>query len=100
MVTLSDTQPHQFHKFHKFQRRGCFAKLFAAMFGLIIAPIFCCGIGLVAYLLFPPPHVDILVMGLDSREGQGAMSRSDSIMLVGIDPSLLRVSLLSIPRDL
>jgi LCP family protein required for cell wall assembly len=44
--------------------------------------------------------VDILVMGLDSRAGQDAVARSDSIMLVGVDPALLRVSLLSIPRDL
>jgi LCP family protein required for cell wall assembly len=65
-----------------------------------MAPIFLCGISLVAYLLFPPPHLDILVMGLDSRVGQGAASRSDSIMLVGVDPTVLRVSLLSIPRDL
>lgn len=95
-LPLSDMQPHQVHK----SRRGCLTKLFYTIFALIITPTFVCGISLVAYLLFPPAHVDILVMGLDSRVGQGAASRSDSIMLVGVDPALLRVSLVSIPRDL
>jgi len=82
------------------RRKGRLTTLFFVMFGLLVTPIFLCGLSLVAYLLFPPPHVDILVMGLDSRAGQGMVSRSDSIMLVGIDPALLRVSILSIPRDL
>jgi LCP family protein required for cell wall assembly len=96
-LPLADTQPH---RLGKCQRQGCFARLFLALFGLIMIPMFLCGLGLVAYLLLPPPHVDLLVMGLDSRAGQGTVSRSDSIMLVGIDPALMRVSLLSIPRDL
>ena len=49
MVISSDTQPHLRHKF---QRGGRLTKLFFAMFGLIMAPIFCCGISLVA-ALFP-----------------------------------------------
>jgi LCP family protein required for cell wall assembly len=65
-----------------------------------MTPIFLCGLSLVAYLLFPPPQIDILVMGLDSRAGQGMVSRSDSVILMGVDPARLRVSLLSIPRDL
>jgi LCP family protein required for cell wall assembly len=74
--------------------------VFLIIFGLFIVPVFVCGLSLVVYLLFPPPHLDILVMGLDSRAGQGMVSRADSIMMVGVDPALLRVSVLSIPRDL
>jgi LCP family protein required for cell wall assembly len=67
---------------------------------IFLIPLFLCGLTLVIYLIFPPPQTDILVMGLDSREGEGWLARADSIMLVGINPSQLRVSLLSIPRDL
>lgn len=67
---------------------------------VILVPVFLCGLTLVFYLVFPPPQTDILVMGLDSREGEGWLARADSVMLVGINPALLRVSLLSIPRDL
>jgi LCP family protein required for cell wall assembly len=66
----------------------------------LMIPIFLCGLTVVLYLVFPPPQIDILVMGVDSREGEGWVSRADSIILVGIKPSQLRVSLLSIPRDL
>lgn len=67
---------------------------------LLMLPVFACGMLLVLYLVFPPPQTDILVLGVDSREGEGWVSRADSIMLVGINPAVLRVSLLSIPRDL
>jgi LCP family protein required for cell wall assembly len=92
--------PHTQSIIRSSSRRGCLTKLFFVAFGLVMIPTFFCGVSLVIYLLFPPPHVDILVMGLDSRTGQGSVARSDSIMLVGVDPALLRVSLLSIPRDL
>lgn len=67
---------------------------------ILLIPVFLCGTTLVIYLIFPPPQTDILVMGLDSREGEGWLARADSVILVGINPAQLRVSLLSIPRDL
>lgn len=66
----------------------------------LLPVLFLCGAGSVVYLLFPPPHIDIVVLGVDSRDGDGWVTRADSIMLIGADPSRLRVSLLSIPRDL
>jgi len=39
-------------------------------------------------------------MGLDSRGNEGYVTRSDTIMIVGIKPSHMDLSLLSIPRDL
>ena len=55
---------------------------------------------LLLYLIFPPPHTDILVLGVDSRSGEGWTTRADSIILVGVDPASLRVAMMSIPRDL
>jgi LCP family protein required for cell wall assembly len=97
MQLLSDKQPR---RAYPRRRQGCLTTLFFVIFGLIMTPIFLCGLSLVVYLLFPPPHIDMLIMGMDSRPGQGMASRSDSIMLVGIDPALLSVAVLSIPRDL
>lgn len=67
---------------------------------LFVLPLLCCGVSLLVYVIIPPPQTNILVMGMDSRDGEGWVARSDSIMLVGINPSALRTSLLSIPRDL
>ena len=49
--------------------------LLVLIFGL---PAIMCG----GYLLFPPPQTNILVMGVDSREGEGWVTRSDSIRLI------------------
>lgn len=79
---------------------GC-RRNFAVILALaLLSPVFLCGLTLVVYLVFPPPQTDILVIGVDSREGEGWLSRADTIMLVGVNPAVLRVSLLSIPRDL
>lgn len=43
----------------------------------------------------------VLVMGLDKRPGEeGTGFRTDSIMLISIDPTNERIGILSIPRDL
>lgn len=67
---------------------------------LLITPFFCCGLSLLVYLVFPPAPVNIVVLGVDGRANEGFLSRTDSIMLVGVKPSQIRLSLLSIPRDL
>src|SRR5690242_15030339 len=69
-------------------------------FVALLFPVFCCGITLLTYLVFPPRHLDILILGVDSRPGEGFVARTDSIMLLGLDPAHLRTSILSIPRDL
>lgn len=45
-------------------------------------------------------RVNILLMGIDRRPGEAFISRTDSIMIVSIDPVGKRVSILSVPRDL
>jgi len=71
-----------------------------ALFFLFITPVFLCGLAFVFYLVFPTAPMDILILGLDARPGEGFATRTDSIILLGVDPGRVRVSMLSIPRDL
>jgi LCP family protein required for cell wall assembly len=45
-------------------------------------------------------RTNILVMGIDRRPGESFVSRTDSMLLVSIDPQTEGASMLSIPRDL
>lgn len=45
-------------------------------------------------------RTNILVMGIDRRPGESFISRTDSMMLISIDPQEEKASILSIPRDL
>ncbi len=49
-------------------------------------------------LLKDGQRLNVLLLGIDAREDEG-MARSDSIILVSVDPKSKQVSLLSIPRD-
>jgi LCP family protein required for cell wall assembly len=62
--------------------------------------VFLCGLCALVYLVFPPAPLDVLILGLDARPGEGNLARTDSILLLGVNPSRLQSSLLSIPRDL
>ncbi|MCW5875735.1 MAG: LCP family protein [Anaerolineales bacterium] len=55
-------------------------------------------LALLVYLLFPI-RSNVLLLGID-RTPQGAVGRSDTIMLLGIQPLTGQVNMLSIPRDL
>jgi LCP family protein required for cell wall assembly len=76
--------------------RGC---LLLLLIGTMLMGLMCMA-SLALYLLFPPAPVDILVMGLDSRGSEGVAARTDSIVVIGINPGRIDMSLLSIPRDL
>ncbi|WP_420631294.1 LCP family protein [Candidatus Leptofilum sp.] len=45
-------------------------------------------------------RVNILLMGIDRRPGEAFISRTDTMMLVSLDPATETASILSIPRDL
>ncbi|ADU50853.1 cell envelope-related transcriptional attenuator [Thermaerobacter marianensis DSM 12885] len=45
-----------------------------------------------------PERVNILLLGIDARQ-EGAQTRSDTMILVSIDPSTRDVAMFSIPRD-
>ncbi len=78
---------------------GC---LWAAVGGALVfvIPLFLGSVGMLFYLLFPPAPLDLLILGVDARSGEGYATRTDSIMVLGVNPAALHVSLFSIPRDL
>lgn len=80
---------------HWSRTQGCLVILFVATLMLLCS---CTGV-LALYIAFPPSATDILIMGLDSRGNEGNVTRTDSIVLIGVNPGKLNVSLLSIPRD-
>ncbi len=45
-------------------------------------------------------RVNILLMGIDRRPGEPFISRTDSMMIISIDPVAKTASILSVPRDL
>ncbi len=45
-------------------------------------------------------RMNILVMGIDRRPGEPFISRTDSIMIISINPQTQKISILSVPRDL
>ncbi|RIK20541.1 MAG: hypothetical protein DCC51_07375 [Anaerolineae bacterium] len=45
-------------------------------------------------------RVNILLLGIDRRPGEAFVSRTDSMMVISVDPQTDTASILSIPRDL
>jgi LCP family protein required for cell wall assembly len=45
-------------------------------------------------------RTNILLMGIDRRPGEAFISRTDSMMLISVDPAGEQAAILSIPRDL
>ena len=45
-------------------------------------------------------RVNIMMMGIDRRPGEAFVSRTDTIMILSVDPDTDTASILSIPRDL
>jgi LCP family protein required for cell wall assembly len=84
----------RFKHLNRFQ--GCLVLSFVGILLILCA----CTASLALYIVIPPSPVDILIMGLDSRGDEGTVTRTDSIMIVGVQASHLNLSLLSIPRDL
>lgn len=97
-VNPGDTRPNPSVRLSQLRRRRLSPMLI--FFVALFVPVFCCGLTLLTYLVFPPPHIDVLILGVDGRGGEGFVSRTDSIMLLGLDPARLRTSILSFPRDL
>jgi len=83
------------HRQRRRQRLGCI--LGCAL--LILAPLGCISAFLLGYILFPPAPLDLVILGVDARPGQGYLTRTDSVMVLNITPAEGKVSLLSIPRD-
>jgi LCP family protein required for cell wall assembly len=91
-------QPMSARRFGK--RNGCLSNVL--LVGIVTFALFTfCTLGtLLFYVLLPPPPLDLLILGLDARPGETYATRTDAIMIMGIQPQSLRTSLLSIPRDI
>jgi LCP family protein required for cell wall assembly len=50
--------------------------------------------------LISDERVNILLMGIDRRPGESFISRTDSMMIISVDPVDNKAAMLSIPRDL
>ncbi|MBN2471037.1 MAG: LCP family protein [Anaerolineae bacterium] len=81
------------------RRPGCLLLLLGGLLALLV-PVFLVGLFLVVYLLFPPVQMNVLLLGMDARAGEGYLTRTDSVIIMGVQPAGLDISLLSIPRDL
>jgi len=72
-------------------RLALIVSLFVAAFTALVT---------ILYILFPPPRTNILLLGIDSRPGEGTATRTDTLILATVDPRQPYVGMLSIPRDL
>lgn len=72
--------------------------------GLVAAPTIKGGLATPTLIATSIPRdsdrINVLVMGIDRRPGEPFISRTDSMMLLTIDPQADSASILSIPRDL
>lgn len=65
--------------------------LFAIALTVVIAAI---------YVIAPPPRTNVLVLGVDARPGDSMATRTDTIILLTVNPDEPYMGMLSIPRDL
>lgn len=56
------------------------------------------GEGITVFPTPPGKRTNVLLLGIDAREGE-TMARTDSIIMASIDPKTKQIALLSIPRD-
>lgn len=87
---LAQFQPVRVRRSQRRGRFGCAAVL-AALAVLVI---------LLGVYLLAPLRTNLLVLGIDRAPDGSAVGRSDTMILVSVDPLLPTVKLLSIPRDL
>ncbi len=82
------------------QRVSCLGCLGRVAFASILFVVAFTALLILIYLLAPPPRRTFLVLGLDARPGEGVVTRTDTLILVTVDPAQPYVGMLSIPRDL
>lgn len=88
-------RPRQFSRPRSPLAIGC-----TVLFLLFWLPLMMCGCGLLVYAIVPPAPTNIVIMGLDSRGAEGVVARTDSLVVLGVQPRGLNVAALSIPRDI
>jgi polyisoprenyl-teichoic acid--peptidoglycan teichoic acid transferase len=88
------------HYARRKKRGGCLTNLFRAALAVSLFTVLFTALSVFIYWLAPPPRTNILILGLDSREGEGVVTRTDTMILATVDPQQPYVGMLSIPRDL
>lgn len=94
--------PPQYRRPRRNWRTSCWGCL-GGCFILLFLTASMCMVSTMVYVVSPPPTTNILILGVDTRADSGestAISRTDSIMILSVNPENQKVSLLSIPRDL
>jgi polyisoprenyl-teichoic acid--peptidoglycan teichoic acid transferase len=92
---LEETRYHEIFVPKKRRRgRSCSCCLFTLLITLLLFLI-----PVAAYFL-APLRTNILLLGLDSRQGEGMVARSDTMILTTVIPTRPYIGMLSIPRDL
>ena len=71
---------------------------------VLVAALSCCVMSgglMILYRVDPPPAHNILLLGNDARPGSNdeQIARTDTIMILRVDPPNQRITLFSIPRD-
>lgn len=79
---------------------GCFRILLRAAVGFFGGAAVVIAALSVLSAVFPPPRLNILLLGLDQRPGETSAARTDTMIVATIDPNRRYVGMLSIPRDL
>lgn len=81
-------------------RTGCLGCLLGFVF-FCVGMLVLSGVGVGWYAANPPETRNILILGMDARPGTGQdqIARTDSIMILSINPRKQSVALLSLPRD-
>lgn len=76
---------------------GCCLGVFTVF---VLGVFFCIGT-LMIYTIVPPDPTNVLILGSDARpsEADADIARTDSIMVLGVNPPKREVSLFSVPRD-
>jgi LCP family protein required for cell wall assembly len=77
------------------RRSGC-SQIAWGFLLLMIIPL----VGLMALYFFAPLRTNVLVLGIDYAPPGSTVGRSDTIILMSINPLKPKVAMLSIPRDL
>jgi LCP family protein required for cell wall assembly len=97
---LPEEPPRRRRRPRRRKQRSCLGCLGQALLAGGLFAIAFSALLFALYRIAPPPRTNILVLGLDSRPSEGDVTRSDTMLLVTIDPADLYVGMLSIPRDL
>lgn len=103
-ITMPPEPPRgrsHYQRYAQRKNRGSFLRrAFEVTFAVTLFVVMFSGLLTFMYIMAPPPRTNILILGLDTRPGEGTVTRSDTVIIATIDPDQPYMGMLSIPRDL